>query len=175
MKIIFIVAAIFFSGNSQGQFLKRKLEQVKESARQKAEQRADQKIDNGLDNGINKTDSIVSGKKKIFGNKSKSNNAAVENMDSQGSNNKTTGATANENGEFIIKTNIKCVSGKAAIESLIRDVEGVSSATVDAGSGKLYLSANGDVNIYNSVVELIRKNGFMAENKKPLTKSNLCN
>lgn len=175
MKIIFIVAAILFAGNSEGQFLKRKMEQVKESARQKAEQRADQKIDNGLDKGINKTDSIVSGKKKIFGNKSKNNKEAVENIDGQNSNNKATGATANENGEFIIKTNIKCVSGKVAIESLIRDVDGVSSATVDEGSGKVYLTANGDVNIYNSVVELIRKNGFMAENKKPLAKLNLCN
>ena len=91
------------------------------------------------------------------------------------SSNEVTNGKANANGEFIIKTNIKCVAGKTQLENLLREMDGVNSASIDAATGKLYLSANGNTAVYNTTVEIIRANGFEADGKKSTSgKNNSC-
>jgi len=47
------------------------------------------------------------------------------------------------------------------IENLLRDTEGVNSASIDSSSGKLIsLLPGGNKEVYEAVIELVRKNGF---------------
>lgn len=178
MKYLFIIACCFFLQQANAQFGKDLLNKAKESAKRKAEQKVDQKIDATVGAGVDKADSVLTGKKKKKDKKNTKNTADQSEIDTNNNpvgSNEPTGGKINENGELIIKTNIKCAAGKTQIENLLRDTDGVNSVSIDTDSGKLYLSS-ADSNIYNIVTELIRKNGFEADGKKSTNpKGNPCN
>ena len=162
---------LFFSAGAEAQLLKDMLNKKKQEAKEKAANKIDQKTSEGIDAAVNAPEKII--KKKIEAKKNKKEQSASQagqNMDdnsgSPASLNEFTNGKPNDKGEFIIKTNIKCSAGKKSIENLLRDTEGVNSVSIDAGTGKLFLSAGGNNTIYNSVIETIRANGFAAGGQK---------
>lgn len=169
MKYVLLIAIIFFTSASNAQFGKRIKERVKESAERKANQKADEAINKGAD----KIDSVITGKKR----EPKSNKSQTEKenteatSDNSSSNNNETDNSTVENSfkEVIVKTNIRCETGKKKIETILRNVDGVISAMIDNDNGNLYLSQE-NPDVRNKVIELIRQNGFEADGKKP-TKS----
>lgn len=167
MKLLFVFLCICMTIPGKAQFWKEKAAQAKETARQKAEQKMDQKVQEGVDQGIEKADSVVSGKKKIFGKKKKSSKKG-------GSNPAQTDAE-DDGGVFVIKTNIHCDAGKQLIEKLLRQEEGITSVAVDTGSGKAFImSATDSEELYERITSLICTNGFTADGKKATAKVNAC-
>ena len=138
-------------------------------AKEKVEQKAEQKTEEALNKGVEKVEEAVTGKKNT---KEKDTTGSqtpnTDNTGSGGSDSKTVVAgVANDDGEFIIKTTITCATGKTKMEALLREEDEVNSASIDSGTGKLYLSAGGKQEVYTNVIELIRANGFTADGKKP--------
>jgi hypothetical protein len=82
MKSIFLIACVLLCTASQAQFGKDILKRTKESVKRKANNKVDQKIDGAVDKGIEKTDSILTGKKR------NKNNTAIPGEDA-GENNST--------------------------------------------------------------------------------------
>lgn len=160
MKTILLIATLLLLQTTHAQRWKEKLTQVKESARQKAEQRADQKIETGIDQGIDKADSVVSGKKKIFEKKQKNNGNVI----------------VNEKGEMVIETNIACEEGKALIEEILLAEDAIETVSIDIETGKVCVAGSSppDGKLYYKSVELIRKNGFIANGQKPTSKKKPC-
>ncbi len=93
MKIILILFLLSFNMITNAQFGKRLLEQTKESAKRKATQKMEQKIDNAIDLGINKTDSVITGKKK------KKKKGKEDNADDPTNENKVESNSAGDNPE----------------------------------------------------------------------------
>jgi len=160
MKTILLITALLFLQTTQAQRWKEKLNQVKETARQKAEQRADQKVETGIDQGIEKADSVVSGKKKIFGKKSKNDGKVI----------------VNEKGEMVIETNIDCEAGKSLVEETLLGEDAIETVSIDIETGKVCLACSSppDGKLYYKSVEMIRKNGFTANGQKPTSKKKPC-
>jgi hypothetical protein len=176
MKILLIIFSIAFTTNAKAQFWKEKLSQVKESAKQKANQKLDNKVDQTLDKGVETTDSVVTGKKKIFKKNSKKsqNEEVAENHSSEESNASTTENANDVSTELVIKTNIKCSTGKMLLLSALQDTDGVASVSIDTDSGKVYISAT-DKTVYDAAIGIIRSNGFDADGKKSTnSKNNPC-
>jgi hypothetical protein len=169
MKVIqFLLTGILFltaANNTEAQ-VKDWLKQKKEEAKQKANAKIDQKASEGIDKAVNAPETAV--KKKAEKKKNKKTAAEQQNTEQVQS------ETPVNTDEFIITTNITCPVGKSQMEALLRETDGVNSASIDSGSGKLYLSAGGNKEVYEAVVELIRKNGFTADGKKPTVKANAC-
>ena len=166
-----ILVFLFFSAGAKAQLFKDMLNKKKQEAKEKAANMIDQKTSEGIDAAINAPEKII--KKKIEAKKNKKEQSASQagqnmddNLSSPASSNEFTKGKPNDKGEFIIKTNIKCSAGKKSIENLLRDTEGVNSVSIDAGTGKLFLSAGGNNTIYNSIIETIRANGFAAGGQK---------
>lgn len=164
MKYILIISLIFLAPAAQAQFGKKLADRAKEAA----ERKANQKVDEAINKGADKIDSVVTGKKRDKTKKTKTENEPTE------STSDNSPSPVEENGgtvettykEVIIKTNIRCETGKKKMETILRDTEGVSSVMIDNDNGNLYLSSeNSDVR--NIVIELIRQNGFEADGKKP--------
>ena len=170
MKAIqFLLTGILFfsvTNNAEAQ-VKEWLKAKKEETKQKANAKIDQKASEGIDKAVNAPETAV--KKKAEKKKNKKT-AAVEQQNTE----QVQSETPVNTDEFIITTNITCPVGKSQMEALLRDTDGVNSASIDSGSGKLYLSAGGNKEVYEAVVELIRKNGFTADGKKPTVKANAC-
>ncbi|GAB2831525.1 hypothetical protein GCM10027043_37200 [Ferruginibacter profundus] len=143
------------------------IKQKKEEAKQKVNTKIDQKTSEGIDKAVNAPETAV--KKKAEKKKNKKNSATTQ-ADTEVTKNEMAVSTD----EFIIATNITCAAGKLQIENLLRDTEGVNSASIDSDSGKLYLSAGGNKEVYEAAIALIRKNGFSADGKKPTVKVNAC-
>lgn len=168
MKTILILFFIAFCTSANAQFGKKILNKAKETAERKAEQKTDEAVNKGVD----KVEEAFTGKKKT---KDKETGATSENTVSPGSssNNAGTGVPKND-GEFIIKTTITCAAGKTQMEILLRDMDGVNSASIDSGTGKLFLAAGGNNEVYNTAIELIRSNGYTADGKKPTKQVPIC-
>ena len=143
------------------------IKQKKEEAKQKVNTKIDQKTSEGIDKAVNAPETAV--KKKAEKKKNKKGSAATQTNTEEAKN-----ETVVSTDELIIATNITCAAGKLQIENLLRDTDGVNSASIDSSSGKLYLSAGGNKEVYEAVIELIRKNGFSADGKKPTVKANAC-
>ncbi len=141
------------------------IKQKKEEAKQKASTKIDQKTSEGIDKAVNAPETAIKKKQEKKKNKK---DAAAANADTE----------KNEiqvnTDEFVIATNITCANGKSAMENLLRDTDGVNSASIDISNGKVYLSAGGNKEVYEAVVGIIRKNGFTADGKKPTVKANAC-
>ncbi len=167
MKLLLLIISFIVAGESNAQFWKEKVNQAKETAKQRAEQKVDEKMQTGIDQGVEKADSVVTGKKKIFGKKKKNGKKNTGNNDQE--------EDENESGVFVIKTNIYCDAGKQLIEQLLRDEDGITSAAVDTGTGKAFImSATDSQDIYNKIVSIICKKGFTADGKKATAKTNAC-
>ncbi|MGF2413290.1 hypothetical protein [Ferruginibacter sp.] len=170
MKAIqFLLAGILFltTANKADAQVKDWLKQKKEEAKQKANAKIDQKASEGIDKAVNAPETAV--KKKAKKKKNKKATATEQENTEQAQS-----ETPPNTGEFIIATNIVCAAGKSQMEALLRDTDGVNSASIDSGSGKIYLSAGGNKEVYEAVIEIIRKNGFTADGKKPTVKANTC-
>ncbi len=169
---------LLLSVDTNAQTLKELIEKKKQEAKDKANAKIDQKTSQGIDEAVNSPENMIKKKKE----KNKAKKAAAQtipdmdgNTASTSSSNEVTNGKPNDNGEFIIKTNIKCAAGKTQLENLLRETDGVNSATIDAATGKLYLSASGNTTVYNTTVETIRANGFEADGKKSTSgKNNSC-
>jgi hypothetical protein len=171
MKLIkLLLAIVFFSliTNTANAQFKDWINRKKEEAKQKVNNKIDQKTSDGIDKAIDAPEKAV--KKKVDKKKNKTEQAA-EQADAAVAENTNVETPADE---VVIATNINCQAGKLKIEELLRDMDGVSSASVDTESGKIYLSAGGDKKIYDAAIELICKNGFKADGKKATTKANAC-
>lgn len=165
MKILLLIAILFSFQTADAQLVKR----LKEKAKEAAERKANQKADEAINKGAEKIDSVITGKKREKPGQSKTetenSQATADNSSNpEGSNNIETSYK-----EVIVKTNIRCETGKKNIEAILRNTDGVSSAMIDNDNGNLYLSSE-NPDVRNKVVELIRQNGFEADGKKP-TKS----
>ncbi|NML23746.1 hypothetical protein HHL16_22890 [Pseudoflavitalea sp. G-6-1-2] len=168
MKVILFLCALVLVNNLQAQFWKEKLNQAKELAKQKGEQKIDQKIQDGIDQGLEKTDSVVSGKKKIsILKKKKTGNKNGKEADQPGQ--------LNSNGEYLIKTDINCEAGKRLISNMLEEEEGIESITINIETGLVTLiPVKGQTDVYNKVVDIICKTGFTADKKRIGTKTNPC-
>jgi hypothetical protein len=167
MKYILIISLLFFSAETNAQFGKR----LKDRAKETAERKANQKADEAFNKGVDKIDSVITGKKRDKTNNSKTETETVGSTsdNSNTSNNKPgNGAVETTYKEVTIKTNIRCETGKKKIETLLQETDDVSNATIDTETGIVYVSFESQ-NVAAKVVELIRKNGFEADGKKPLT------
>ena len=163
MKLILLLTMFLFFQNSHAQLGKR----LKEKAKEAAERKANQKADEAINKGVEKIDSVITGKKRDP--KSGKQKAETEQSGTENSNGSPDPSAISVYKEVIIKTNIRCETGKNKIEALLRNTDGVSSAMIDYDTGKLYLSSE-TPDVPNKVIELIRQNGFEADGKKP-TKS----
>lgn len=162
MKYIFIFTLFFLSVSAHAQIGQKLKERIKQAVEQKANQRADETIGKGVETA----DSILLGKKKIFNKKNKKKNKEGEQgTDNTGSFTAINTVESNYK-EVIIATNIRCQAGKEKIETLLRKTDGVSSVMIDTDNGKLYLSSS-NADDSAKIIELIRKNGFEADGKKP--------
>ena len=182
MKYILLISLIFLAPAAQAQFGKKLADRAKEAAERKANQKADE----ALNKGVDKIDSVITGKKRDGKQKEKDtvtttspteeNNTGNTTEPEEASSPQQSGeGVADENGEFIIKTNIKCAAGKTHIETLIRETDGVNSVTINAATGKLYLTAGSSSTVYSTAIEIINANGFEADGKKPAnTKNKTC-
>lgn len=183
----------FYTADAQK--LKDWVEARKLEAKAKADAKINQKASEGMDEILNTPEKILANKKdkkklkkddtapKTNRGKEDNSTSSNETNTSSSSNettpssssNETTGDTPNDSGEFIIKTNIKCAAGKTHIETLLRETDGVNSVTINAATGKLYLSAGSNSKVYNTAIEIINTNGFEADGKKPAdTKNKTC-
>jgi len=169
MKYILLLSLLLSGQLLQAQFGKKVLNKAKETAERKTEQ----KTDDAINKGVDKVEEAVTGKKKTKETGATGNEGANSGSTGSSSNDVTAGA-ANADGEFIIKTNITCATGKTKMETLLRDADGVNSVSIDSGTGKLYLAAAGNNEIYNNAIELIRANGFTADGKKPTKQIPTC-
>ena len=166
MKYILLLIIISFASASNAQFGRRVMNKAKEAAERKANQKTDEVINKGVD----KVDSVITGKKRD----PKSDKAATEketietiSNNSSSNNSEATGVAIESNfKEVIVKTNIRCETGKKKLETILRNADGVISAMIDYDNGNLYLSQE-NVDVRNKVIELIRQNGFEADGKKP--------
>jgi E3 ubiquitin-protein ligase DOA10 len=196
MKCLFFIAIAmcsFYAADAQK--VKDWIEARKLEAKAKADAKINQKASEGMDEILNTPEKILTKKKdkkktrkedtapKTNRDTESNSTSASETTSSSSSNettnspssNETTGDTPNDSGEFIIKTNIKCAAGKTHIETLLRETDGVNSVTINAATGKLYLSAGSNSTIYNTAIETINANGFEADGKKPAsTKNKTC-
>jgi len=168
MKLLFILTLLFSLQTADAQLGRR----LKDKVKQTAERKADQKTDEVINKGADKIDSIITGKKRDpKSDKSNTEKEVIESTpdNSTTENNEGSGNVENTFKEVIIKTNIRCETGKKKIETMLRNTDGVISAMIDNDNGNLYLSQeNSDVR--NKVIEIVRQNGFEADTKKP-TKS----
>ncbi len=165
MKYIFIISLIFVAPAAQAQFGKK----LADRAKQAAERKANQKVDEAINKGADKIDSVVTGKKRDKTNKTSTEEESTESTsdNSPSDNNNEDGGTVETTyKEVIIKTNIRCETGKKKLEAILRDTDGVSSVMIDSDNGNLYLSSE-NPDLSNTVIELIRQNGFEADGKKP--------
>lgn len=166
---LFLLISIFFSFQTANAQLGKRL---KEKAKQTAERKADQKTDEVINKGVDKIDSIITGKKREpKTDKPNTEKEVIESTPDSSTSDKNEGSDNIENtfNEVVIKTNIRCETGKKKIETMLRNTDGVISAMIDNDNGNLYLSQeNSDVR--NKVTEIVRQNGFEADTKKP-TKS----
>ena len=165
MKTILIICFSIFCTSANAQLGNR----LKEKAKEAAERKANQKVDEALNKGVNKIDSIITGKKREPNSgKSETEKETTESTsDNTSSNNdEAVGAIENTFKEVIVKTNIRCETGKKKLETILRNADGVISAMIDTDNGNLYLSSE-NPDILNKVIELIRQNGFEADGKKP--------
>jgi len=157
---------IFFAAETNAQFGKRLKDKAKEAAERKANQKADEAINKGAD----KIDSVITGKKRES-RTDKSNKETSPSETTAGgsadSNSESADATANSSyKEVIIKTNIRCETGKKKLEDILRDTDGVSSVMIDIDTGKLYLSSENPA-VPANTIDIIRQQGFEADGKKP--------
>ncbi len=165
MKYLIIICLTIFCTSVNAQFGKKILNKAKESA----ERKADQKTDEAINKGVDKIDSVITGKKRERKpGKSRNEN---ETNESTSENNSTNNNEAVENieptfKEIIVKTNIRCETGKKKLETILRNADGVISAMIDNDNGNLYLSSENE-DVPDKVIELIRQNGFEANGKKP--------
>ena len=173
MKYIIIISLIFLAPAAEAQFGKKLADRAKEAAERKANQKADE----ALNKGVDKIDSVFTGKKRDKTTKTKTEKETTESTsDNSPSQSTEPGGTVETTySEIILKTNIRCETGKKKLETILRDTDGVSSVLIDTDNGNLYLSSE-NPDLRNTVIELIRQNGFEADGKKP-TKSipNPCN
>ncbi|MEO5948599.1 MAG: hypothetical protein ABIP79_17420 [Chitinophagaceae bacterium] len=167
MKTILIVCLAVFCTSANAQFGKR----LKEKAKEATERKANQKVDEAINKGVDKIDSVISGKKR----ETKSDKTAPETETTESKNensssgNEGNGTIENNYKEVVVKTNIRCETGKKKLESILRNADGVISAMIDSDNGNLYLSSE-NPDVRNKVIDLIRQNGFEADGMKP-TKS----
>ena len=165
MKYVLLLTLLFFSAELNAQFGKR----LKDKAREAAERKANQKADEAINKSSDKIGSIITGKKRDKPDKSKPENETTNPAsDNTGTSNNEAGSSNVETSykEVIIKTNIRCEAGKKKIETILRNIDGVSSAMIDNDNGNLYLSSE-NPEVRNKVTEAIRLNGFEADGKKP--------
>ena len=183
----------FYTADAQK--IKDWIEAKKLEAKAKADAKINQTTSDGMDKVLNTPEKILANKRDRKkpkkedtapktnrgneGNSASSNETNTSPSSSEtttsSSSNETTGDTPNESGEFIIKTNIKCAAGKTHIETLLRETDDVNSVTINAATGKLYLSAGSNTKVYNTAIEIINANGFEADGKKPAdTKNKTC-
>ena len=181
--------------NADAQKVKDWIEARKLEAKAKADAKIDQKASEGIDKVLNTPEKILANKKEnkktrkddkssatkrdTEGNSTTSNETTSPPASDESANlptsNEATGDTPTDGGEFIIKTNIKCAAGKTHIETLLRETDDVNSVTINAATGKLYLSAGSNSKVYNTAIEIINANGFEADGKKPAdTKNKTC-
>lgn len=177
---------LLFCENADAQKLKDWVNTKKLEAKAKADVKINQKTSEGIDKVVNAPENLIKKKKekkklkkeeedKEANRDTESNAASSSETISSASSNELTGSKPNENGEYILKTNIKCAAGKTHIEALLRELDGVNSITINAVSGKLYLSAGSNNTVYNIAIETINANGFEADGKKPAnTKNKTC-
>jgi len=188
MKYILIFCLTIFCTTANAQFgkeVKEALARAKENARQKANSKVDQKVDQGLDSALSVPEKLLKNKK---GKKSKtetdqndtkssdtgeqSNNTAEKNTpestsdNSSSNNNEAGGVNEITFKEVIVKTNIRCETGKKKLETILRNTDGVISVLIDNDNGNLYLSSE-NPDVRNKAIELIRQNGFEADGKNP--------
>lgn len=166
MKYILIISLIFLAPAAQAQFGKKLADRAKEAAERKVNQKADEAIDKGMD----KVDSVITGKKRDpKSGKTKTEGETAEstsNNSSSSNNEEDNGTVETTYKEVIVKTNIRCETGKKKLEIILRDTDGVSSATIDNDTGNLYVSSD-KPDVPAKVIELIRQNGLEADGKKP--------
>ncbi|MEO7046343.1 MAG: hypothetical protein ABI091_13620 [Ferruginibacter sp.] len=173
IKLLFCFGLFVFTNNVQAQFWKEKAAQIKASAKQKASQKLDNKIDNALDKGVETTDSVVTGKKKIL--TKKKNKKGAEKMEEDNGAATTSEVEEKPDNEIVIKTNIKCGTGKMLVLAALQDTDGVASVSIDTDSGKVYITTSAK-EAYDAASDVIRSNGFTADGKKPTnSKNNPCN
>jgi hypothetical protein len=165
MKYILIITLLFFTTETNAQFGKR----LKDRATEVAERKANQKADEAINKGIDKVDSVITGKKRTKTSNTKTESETTESpADNTNTSKNETGSGSVETTykEVIIKTNIRCETGKKKLENILRDTDGVSSVLIDNDNGNVYLSSD-NPDVPAKVTELIRQNGFEAAGKKP--------
>ncbi len=170
VKILLLIALIFSTANTADAQIKDWLNKKKQEAKEKVNNKIDQKSSQGIDKAIDAPETAVKKQKEKKKNKSDQTREQADGTNIENTPTETTVPTD----EGVITTNINCKEGKLKVEELLRDMDGVNGATIDTDTGKVYLSARGDKEIYNAAVELICKNGFKANGKKATTKANAC-
>ena len=168
MKYILLLIIISFASASNAQFGRRVMNKAKEAAERKANQKTDEVINKGVD----KVDSVITGKKRDpKSDKSGTEKETTESTSGNSTSNNNEASDVNEIifKEVILKTNIRCETGKKKLETVLRNADGVISVMIDYDNGNLYLSQE-NADVRNKVIELIRQNGFEADGKNP-TKS----
>ena len=68
--------------------------------------------------------------------------------------------------KLVLKTNITCAVGKAKVEKVLRQQDGVFQVNTDTRTGKLTLYYSSDGTSKSSLVELITSMGFEADGSK---------
>ncbi len=164
MKYILLLLLLLSGPMLHAQFGKR----LKEKAKETAERKANQKVDEALNKSADKIDSVITGKKRDTKSTKQRNEETASTNENNGAANTDAGDPSKSStyDETIIKTNIRCETGKKKMELILRDTDGVSSAFIDNDTGKLYLSS-ANAKVHDKVVELVRQNGFEADAKKP--------
>lgn len=154
--LLFLLACTLMS-TASAQFGKDILKRAGQSANSKASQKLDQKMDEGLDK-------VFNGKKKKRKKESSDTNPSPQ---TDANEHKSTGS------EMIINTSLRCAAGKAKMEKILLDTNGVISASIDINTGKIYITASNEIT-YEELVSLLLKNGIDANNKKAAVKTNFC-
>ena len=72
----------------------------------------------------------------------------------------------NTDGATVIKTNIKCATGKTKMINALKELEGVEDVKIDIATGKLTIKYSSDGTPYTTILSTINENGFDANGQQ---------
>ena len=174
---ITVMALFLFSVNANAQSMKEMWAAKKAELKAKAHEKLDKKSSEGIDSAMNKPERVIDKKIKKKGNKTKikiETEGGDENSGTSGSekvsDNNNGGSDNSMSGEgvqTVIQTNIFCDAGKSKIEKTLKKQDGVFEVKVNIKNGELAIRYSSDGTSYSELLELINKEGFVAEGNKP--------
>lgn len=164
MKLIIFLTILLSFQTAHAQFGKKILGNAKEAVKQKADQKAAEKTRAAVDSGAASIEKVITGKNKKA--KKKKDTDDKPQANDNNSNAETGSATiAMESTELVFQTSITGKTNKEKMEPLLREMDGVSSVSIDPGTGIVYITPSSEADIKPAVVELVKKNGFTIKEK----------